>query len=158
MVDEGAPITVKVKVHHTVDLTNYNSFLNHYAVYMHKGATGSYAINPNLEDAVFNTLPSNPNKLVSIANRGRRYVPPVNPQDCILKFNGTIDEAGVDSNGYFEMTLSPSSGKWLEPDQPFCAFGIYLVATLRHTNGKHGSSYPDYHAIPVLIGIQKPLP
>ena len=90
----------------------------------------------------------------AVANRGRKYVHSDNLV-CCLKFKGTDNEPGLCSDGYYEMILTPKSGKWLEPDEAYCSFGIYLHATLRHTNGKHGYPTPT-NATPVLIGIQRP--
>ncbi|MCK4678485.1 MAG: hypothetical protein KAT48_10170 [Bacteroidales bacterium] len=143
--NEGAPITVRVKVNHS------SGFMENYSVYMHKGAIGGFGLNPDIEDAVF---PTTGPLMNSLANRGRKYVHADNLV-CCLKFKGTDNEPGLCSDGYYEMILTPKSGKWLEPDEAYCSFGIYLHATLRHTNGKHGYPTPT-HATPVLIGIQRP--
>lgn len=143
-VDEGAPITIRIKADHST------GFLNNYAVYMHKGAIGSIGLHPGVEDAVF---PGTGSILSAIDHRGRRYVH-VSGLDCDLRFTGTDNEPGLSADSYYEITLTPSSGKWLEPDENYCSFGIYLHATLRHTDGSQGYPTPT-HATPVLIGIQR---
>lgn len=144
-IEEGAPITIRMRVNHST------GFLNNYTVYMHKGAIGGIDINPDVEPATF----PDPSSYMNVTdNRGRTYVH-VSSIDCDLRFKGTDNESGLSADGYFETTLTPKSGKWLKSDENYCSFGIYLHATLRHTNGSHGYPSPT-HAIPVLIGIQRP--
>jgi len=144
-VDVSAPITIRVKVDHST------GFLDNYAVYMNKGAIGNIGLDPDVKDAAF---PNSGSLLSAIDHRGRSYVH-VSSLDCDLRFTGTNNEPGLSADGYYEITLTPSSGKWLEPGENYCSFGIYLHAVLRHTNGSQG--YPtSTHATPVLIGIQRP--
>ena len=145
VLDEDAPITIRIKVDHSI------GFLDNYAIYMNKGAIGGIGLNPDVEDAVF---PGPGSLLSAIDHRGRRYAH-VSNLDCDLRFTGTNNESSLAADGYYEISLRPSSGKWLEPSENYCSFGIYLHATLRHTNGSQGYPSPT-HATPVLIGIQRP--
>jgi len=103
-------------------------FMSDYAVGMTKGASGFATTNP----------PS-----------------PANPRAagvCDLTFTGTNTEPG-NVAGYVDLELSPASGRWLEPNQTFCTFGVYLNGHLRRTDGQSNEGYSS--AVPVLFGIQR---
>lgn len=142
--EPGKGIKVKFKVDQP------SGFMNHYALSMTKGATGAFSVQPNVVNAEF---PGAGPAMNAVANRGRRFVYGGNPHACDLRFRGTPNETLLDALGYYETELTPSSGRWLEPNQTFCAFSIDLNGRSRHTNGTTG--YPKFSATRVLIGIQK---
>lgn len=143
---EGAGLTVKFKAVHKP--ASSTGFMNNYGLSMAKGA-GGFAFTPAAAPANFMA----PGILDANINSGRNYVHG-NDLNCITYFRGTINEAAADAEGYYTVTLLPASGHWLEPGQPFCAFGISLSGYLRLTNGESG--YPYFSGGQVLIGIQKP--
>lgn len=145
---EDAPMTIRFKVEHNPGETPPRGFMNRYGVSITKGAIGGFGVDVPVVDAVFSG-----GFLTPEANRGRKYVH-TSDLNCITNFKGTVNEISADADGYFTVTVQPASGRWLEPDQPFCAFGIHLGGTLRLTNGTSG--YPDFHATNVLIGIERP--
>jgi hypothetical protein len=71
---------------------------------------------------------------------------------CDQKFKGTISEITADSDGFYEVVLTPASS-WLEAGQTFCAFSLNLGGTTRHTDGSSGYGY--FSGGQVLIGIQR---
>lgn len=103
-------------------------FMGDYGVSMTKGASGFATTNP--------ASPANPKTAGS----------------CDLGFTGTNTEPG-NVAGYVDLELSPTSGRWLEPNQAFCTFGVYLNGRLRRTDGQHNEGHSS--AIPVLFGIQR---
>ncbi len=145
---EDAPMTIRFKVEHNPGPTPPKGFINHYELSILKGATGSFAVNLGVEDALFAG-----GALQPTPNRGRRYVH-TDDTDCLTIFKGTVNEIAADADGYITASLQPASGGWLLPDQKFCAFAIHLGGTLRLTNGSGG--YTDFHATPVLVGIERP--
>jgi hypothetical protein len=148
---ENPGLTVRFKaVHNPPPTTHVVGFMNSYALSMAKGS-GGFDITPDAIDAVFTSA----GVLNTTVNSGRRYVHTDN-LNCITYFQGTINETTADADGYYTVTIRPQAGGWLEPGQPFCAFGIYLGGNLRLTNGEGG--YPDFSGGGVLIGIQRPLP
>lgn len=143
---EGAGLTVKFRaVHKPVSSTG---FMNNYGLSMAKGA-GGFAFTPAAAPANFIA----PGILDATINSGRAYVHG-NDLNCITYFRGTVNETIADADGYYSVTLHPAGGHWLEPGQPFCAFGISLSGYLRLTNGESG--YPYFSGGQVLIGIQRP--
>ena len=103
-------------------------FMNNYGVSMMKGASGFATTN----------LPS-----------------PANPKSagvCDLYFTGTNTESS-NVAGYVDLQLSPADGRWLEPGQTFCTFGVFLNGRLRRTDGQNVEGYTS--AVPVLFGIQR---
>jgi hypothetical protein len=141
---EGAPLTVRFKA------VQEAGFMNYYELYMNKGATGGFAVTPGVEAADWN--PWLPAFLTNVANRGRTYHF-ISDTLCNTDFQGTINEQFATPDHYYEVTLRPASGRWLEPDQTFCAFSINLSGSFRHTDGSTG--YPDFWGGQVLIGIQR---
>lgn len=103
-------------------------FMSDYAVSMNKGASGFATTNP--------ASPANP-RTAGV---------------CDLSFTGTNNEPG-NVAGYVDLELSPASGAWLEPNQSFCTFGIFLNGRLRRTDGQSNEGYTS--AVPVLFGIQR---
>lgn len=144
--NEAPGITVKFRATHNVGGTV--GFMNSYGLSMMKGASG-FAFSPGAAPAIFPAPPF----LDGVANSGRNYVHGDN-LDCNTYFRGTVNEITADSDNYYSVTLTPASGGWLEPGQPFCAFGIYLSYQLRLTNGE--VVYPNLTTSVVLIGIQRP--
>ncbi len=145
---EDAEMTIRFKVEHNPGQTSPRGFMNQYAVSITKGATGGYGVDvPVIEAEFFDGF------LTIEANRGRKYIH-TSDLNCITNFKGTVNEKSMDEDGYFTVTVQPASGRWLEPDQSFCAFGIHLGGNLRLTNGTSG--YPDFRATSVLIGIERP--
>jgi hypothetical protein len=141
-----APITVKFKVIHNAG--SPTGFISDYGLSMAKGA-GGFAFTPGAAPANF-VLPG---LLDNVINSGRVYAH-TSDLNCITNFRGTVNETTADSNGYYSVTINPGAGGWLEADQKFCAFGIYLGGHVRVTNGEGG--YPYFSGGQVLIGIQKP--
>ena len=139
--EEATPITVRFKAIQRTGL------MNAYTLFMQKGATGGFQVDPDVEPATFSG-----GTLTTVDNRGRTYVHP-GDTNCHLLFSGTDREGTADADGYYEVELVPQSGRWLEPGQTFCAFSLNLSCTTRQTNGSSG--YPDWWAVPVLIGIQR---
>jgi len=137
---ENAPITVRFKA------VQKTGFMNAYELYMAKGAVGSFAVNPGVLPANFVGA-----FLDNLPNRGRTYIHSSN-LNCDQKFKGTISEVTADSNGFYEVVLTPA-GAWLEPSQTFCAFSLNLGGTVRHTDGSSGYDY--FSGGQVLIGIQR---
>ncbi|MGI9544680.1 MAG: hypothetical protein ACR2MX_15565, partial [Cyclobacteriaceae bacterium] len=145
---EDAPMTIRFKVEHNPGSSPFG-FINQYALSLSKGATGGFGVNVPVVDANFVAL----GQLDGVINRGRNYVH-IDNLNCNTRFKGTVNEVSADASGFYTVTVQPASGRWLEPDQKFCAFGIRLGGSLRLTNGSSG--YPDFHATSVLIGIEKP--
>jgi hypothetical protein len=145
-VTENAGLTVKFKAIHKPGTAV--GFMNSYALSMAKGASG-FSFTPPAAPANF----TSPGVLDTVINSGRTYMHG-SDLNCITYFHGTENEPTADGDGNYTVTLHPLSGHWLEPDQPFCAFGIYLNGNLRLTNGESG--YPNFYGGQVLIGIQRP--
>lgn len=137
---ENSPITVRFKA------IQKSGFMNAYELYMYKGATGYFAVNPGVLPANFIGA-----FLDNLPNRGRTYQHTSN-LDCDTNFKGTISEVTADSDGFYEVVLTPA-GNWLEAGQTFCAFSLNLSGTTRHTNGSTGYGY--FYGGQVLIGIQR---
>ena len=137
---ENAPITVRFKA------IQKTGFMNSYELYMYKGAVGSFTVTPGTAPANFSG-----GFLDNTVNRGRYYMHSSN-LNCDTNFKGTISESTADSDGFYEVVLTPS-GSWLEPGQTFCAFSLNLSGNIRHTDGSTG--YPDFSGGQVLIGIQR---
>lgn len=135
----NAPLTVKFKV------DQQKGFLNSYALYAYKGATGNFPVLPPLYPQPVLPQPSAP-------YRGRSYE---HGDDLVCtQLRGTIDDPIHDPlSGYVSVGITSASGAWLEPTQPFCAFSVNLSCSTRVTNGYWNGN--DYWATPVLIGIQK---
>ena len=129
--------------------TSPYGFINNYTLSVSKGATGAFNLNPSVEDAVF----VGPGLLDNVVNRGRSYQH-LDNLNCNINFKGTVNELNADASGYYTVTVQPNTGGWLEPGQNFCAFSINLGGTLRLTDG--ASSYDDFHATRILIGIERP--
>ena len=148
---ENAPMTIRFKVEHNPDGSSPFGFINGYAMSMTKGATGGFGLNVPVVNANFVGV----GVLDNAINRGRNYVH-IDNLSCNTRFKGTVNEVSADPSGYYTVTVQPASGGWLDSDQNFCAFGIHLGGTLRLTDGASG--YPDFHAVGVLIGIERPQP
>ena len=127
----GAPLTVKFKADQA------QGFLNSYELFVQKGATGSFTVDPPPP--------------AGAPFRLRSYV---HGDDLICSsLRGTFDDPTVNAiTGYVTVNLSPTGGAWLDPGQVFCAFSLNLNAVTRVTNGY--SVFGSYPATPVLIGIQ----
>lgn len=148
---ETAPMTIRFKVEHNPDGSSPFGFINGYAMSMTKGATSGFGLNVPVVNANFVGV----GVLDNAINRGRNYVH-IDNLSCNTRFKGTVNEVSADPSGYYTVTVQPASGGWLDSDQNFCAFGIHLGGTLRLTDGASG--YPDFHAVGVLIGIERPQP
>lgn len=146
---ENAPMTIRFKVEHNPDGSSPFGFINGYGMSMTKGATGGFGLNVPVVNANFVSL----GVLDNVVNRGRTYVH-IDNLNCNTRFKGTVNEVSADASGFYTVTVQPTLGGWLETEQNFCAFGIHLGGTLRLTNGASG--YPDFHAVGVLIGIERP--
>lgn len=144
---EDAPVTIRFKVEHNPG--ELNGFINNYELSMGKGATGNFPLDVPVVDANFVTV----NNLDTVVNRGRNYVHG-NALNCNIRFRGTVNEVSADASGYYTVTVRPATGGWLESDQNFCAFKIHLGGNLRLTDGSSG--YRNFHAVDVLIGIERP--
>lgn len=147
LVTEGAGLTVKFKAIHN-PVASTTGFMSNYGLSMAKGA-GGFAFTPPAAQANFASF----GILDNVVNSGRNYVHG-NDLNCITNFKGTINEPTADGDGNYSVTLNPANGHWLEPGQPFCAFGISLSGNLRLTDGEGG--YPYFYGGQVLIGIQRP--
>jgi hypothetical protein len=127
----AAPLTVSFKADEAF------GFLESYELYMYKGATGSFAVNPP---------PPNGSPF-----RLRTYVHG-DDLSC-TQFRGTFDDPAANAvSGYVTVDLVPTGGAWLDPGQPFCAFSLNLTAGVRRTDGYGG--FGPYNATPVLVGIK----
>lgn len=68
-------------------------------------------------------------------------------------FHGTSDDPGADSSAFITTEVSPSSGAWLDPGQPFCTFAVNVGATTRVTDGY--STGDNHGPTQYLLGIQQ---
>ncbi len=133
--DPGEPLTVRFKVDQA------QGFLQSYRLYMEKGATGHFPVLPQKTP---------PNMVAPYRHREYEHVDDL---ACAL-FHGTFDDPTADAvTGFATVDLTPTSGRWLEVGQPFCAFSVRLRGEKRATNGYGG--FGPWHAYPeVLIGIE----
>jgi hypothetical protein len=119
----NAPIQVSFR-------SNQNEgFMTNYELYMDKGSTGSFPIAP-----VVGT-------------------PPIDVSQC--DFTGTSAESGYGAAVANELTAQviPTTGNWLAPGQPFCAFSINLRCYVSVTDGQ--GVFGPFYSGPLLIGIQQ---
>ncbi|MEP7318715.1 MAG: hypothetical protein ABI921_08230, partial [Panacibacter sp.] len=128
--DLASPLTVNFRA------VLKSGFMNSYELYMYKGATGNFPIKGAAGESIAKSYADS------------------NAAFCSNNFRGTIDEAAADINGDYTVHVQPNTGNWLTDTQTFCAFGVYLSASIRRTDGN--SAYPGANANPsILIGIQK---
>jgi hypothetical protein len=131
----AAPLRVRFRANQN------NGFMQEYELYMQKGATGTFAVNPPPPaGAPFRT---------------RAYIHGDNL--ACNSFFGTLEDPTYDfSANTVSVDLTPSApAGWLESTETFCAFAVRLSASVRVTNGQ-GVFGPYNEPVPILIGIQKP--
>jgi hypothetical protein len=131
----SAPLRVRFRAN------QLNGFMGSYELYMQKGATGVFPVNPPPPaGAPFRT---------------RAYV----HGDNLLcnTFRGTLDDPSYNfGTNTVSVDLTPSAlVGWLEATETFCAFAVRLTASVRITDGQ--SVFGPYNEpVPILIGIKKP--
>jgi hypothetical protein len=68
-------------------------------------------------------------------------------------FEGTFDDPAHDGSGAVTAAITASSGRWLDPGQPFCTFAVRIGCNVRITNGYNAASY-SFGPKEYLLGIQ----
>jgi hypothetical protein len=122
----NTPMTVKFRAN------QLEGFLGSYSLGVRKGNIGGIAINgPSLIAGSY-----------------------VHGDDLVCNsFTGTFDVMSHDASGYVSADITAQSGRWLDPDQPFCTFAVQLSCTKRFTNGYNAALY-SYGPTEYLLGLQ----
>ena len=68
-------------------------------------------------------------------------------------FEGASEDPTAGAGDYVVANVSPTSGHWLDADQPFCTFAVQLSCSTRVTNGY--SSGNEYGGAAYLLGMQQ---
>jgi hypothetical protein len=68
-------------------------------------------------------------------------------------FEGTFDDPAHDGSGAVTADITATSGRWLDPGQPFCTFAINIDCSVRMTNGYNDAVY-SFGTKSYLLGIQ----